>query len=183
MHPGRARGFICLITGAALLLGIAGCHSKSAATPENFMKGVNAHFLEHPECLFPDAPRFPYETTDPAKAKQMNALVASQLLTVSVEQDIRASRYTPTPAGSRLAPRFCYGHRVATSIESFTPPTPENGFRETNVVYRYEVQDVPVWAEAKGVRDAFPEMAKQITAGGTDKAKLAATIAGWQVPD
>ena len=79
---------------------------QSSATPDNFIKGLNAHFAEHPDCLLPEAPRFPYETTDPEKTKQMNALVTAQLLKVSVERDIHASRFVTTPLGDRLAPRF-----------------------------------------------------------------------------
>lgn len=174
------------VLGGALIgvvLILSGCHSKSSATPENFINGLNAHFADHPECLFPDAPRFPYETTDPEKTKQMNALVTAQLLKVSVERDIHASRFVTTPAGDRLAPRFCYGHRVVDSIESSTPPTPRNGFPETDVVYKYHVEDVPIWAQSQTVKDAFPAMQKQTSGDSTDKATLAGTITGWQVPD
>lgn len=169
------------VLGLALVLG--GCHSKSAATPQNFITGLNAHFAEHPDCLFPDAPRFPYETTDPEKTKQMNALVEAQLLKVSVERDIKASRFVTTPAGDRLAPKFCYGHRVVTAIDSFTPPTPRNGFPETDVVYKYHIEDLPIWAQSQKMKDAFPAMAKQVSGDSTDRATLAGTITGWQVPD
>jgi len=175
-------GLLCGVA-VSLELVLGGCHSKSSATPENFIKGLNAHFAEHPDCLFPDAPRFPYETTDPEKTKQMNALVTAQMLKVSVEHDIHASRYVTTPAGDRLAPRFCYGHRVVDSIESFTPPTPRNVFPETDVVYKYHVEDVPIWAQSQAVKDAFPKMRQQTSGDSTDKATLAGTIAGWQVPD
>lgn len=175
--------FIALVAGATFLLATAGCHSKTAATPENFIAGLNAHFLEHPECLLPNAPRFPYETGDPVQMKQMNALVAAQLLTVSSEQSIRVSRYTPTPAGARVAPRFCYGHRVVTSIDSFTPPAPANGFPETQIVYHYKVADVPIWADSAGIREAFPVFAHATSGDATDKATMASTIAGWTVPD
>ena len=120
---------IVLLISACLLLTTAGCHSKTAPTPENFIVGLNAHFLDHPECIFPTAPTFPYETSDLAEIKQMNTLVTNQLLTASSERSIHASRYTPTAAGVRVAPRFCYGHRVITSIDSFTPPATANGLR------------------------------------------------------
>jgi hypothetical protein len=96
--------FIALLTGAFLLFPLAACDSKSSAKPENFIAGLNAHFADHPECLFPNPPIFPYETSDPGKTKQMNALVTAQLLDVAVEPDIHASRYTPTAAGGRVAP-------------------------------------------------------------------------------
>jgi hypothetical protein len=160
-----------------------GCHSVTAPTPENFTAALNAHFLDHPDCLFPESPRFPFETTDPAKTKQMNALVAAQLLTVHEEFDIHASRYTPTEAGARIAPRFCYGHRLISSIESFTPPAQANGFPETQVVYHYTMDEVPVWAKSAEMRAAFPAMAHELSGTATDKATLAVTVAGWQVPD
>ena len=171
------------ILGIALLASAAGCHKKSDPTPENFTKALNAHFLQHPDCLFPDPPRFPFETSDPEKTKQMNTLVDSQLLKVSVERDIHVSRYVPTPAGERLAPKFCYGHRVVTSIDSFTPPVTRNGFPESDVTYHYKVEDVPIWANTAAVRAAFPKFAYEISGNANDKATLAATITGWQVPD
>ncbi len=174
---------LTVLTAAALVLSAAACHSKSSATPDNFIAGLNAHFLQYPDCLFPDAPRFPYETGDPAKLQQMNALVAQQLLTVASEQDIRVSRYTPTAAGARVAPRFCYGHRVVTSIDSFTPPAPANGFPETRVVYHYRMEDVPVWANSDAMHAAFPAMAHATSGTATDKTTLAGTMTGWQVPD
>jgi len=181
MDTARAGVLSGMLVGVVLVLG--GCHSKSSATPENFIKGLNAHFAEHPDCLLPDAPRFPYETSDPEKTKQMNALVTAQLLKVSVEQQIHVSRYVTTTMGERLAPRFCYGHRVVTGIDHYTPPAPRNGFPETDVVYKYHIEDVPIWAQSQAVKDAFPKMAKQTTEDSTDKATLAGTITGWQVPD
>jgi hypothetical protein len=167
--------------GAALLL--SGCHSKTSATPENFIAALNTKFIEHPECLMPDAPRFPFETTDPEKTRQMDALVAGQLLTVKKEASIHVSRYTATPVGSVAAPRFCYGHRNVTSIDSSTPPVQANGFPETQVVYKYEIKDVPIWAKTAEVQAAFPEMKQAINGTSTDKATLAKTMAGWSVPD
>jgi len=171
------------LASALLLLPLAGCNPNTAATPQNFIAGLNRHFLDHPDCLFPDSPTFPYETTDPEKTTQMNALVASQLLTVKEEREIHVSRYTPTDAGARAAPRFCYGHRVVSSIDSFTPPAPANGFTESQVVYHYTMEDMPVWAKTDAMRTAFPAMALAASGTASDKATLARTMVGWQVPD
>ncbi len=171
------------IAAALLALPFAGCSSTSSATTEHFLAGLSAHFVDHPSCLFPDAPSFPIETTDPARTKQLNALVEAKMLDVAVEHDIHASRYTTTEMGVRYAPRFCYGHRTATTIDSFTPPAPHNGFPETQVVYHYKIQDVPVWARSEAMRQAFPAMAVETSGTASDKATLAGTIAGWQVPD
>ena len=169
------------VVSVALLLG--GCHSKSEATPENLIKGLNAHFADHPECLFPSGQMFPFETADPVKTKQFDALTSSQLLKVERAPALRVSRYTTTPLGQRLAPRFCFGHRVVTVIDSFSPPAPRNGFPETDAVYRYHLEDVPVWAQSQDVKDVFPRLAQQTSGEQTDKATLAGTIAGWTVPD
>lgn len=178
-----ARNTLTAAIAIALLLPLAACNSASKATPENFITGLNAHFAGHPDCLLPDAPTFPLETTDPIKTRQLNALVDAQLLDVAVEREIHVSRYTPTVMGARVAPRFCYGHRNITAIDSFTPPAPANGFPETQVTYHYTIQDVPVWAKSDAMRTAFPDMALKTSGFATDKATLAGTIAGWQVPD
>lgn len=179
-RPGRV---LSSIVFTVLLAGLPGCHSKSAATPENFITGLNRYYTDHPECLFTPAPRFPYETGNAAELKQMNALVDMKMLDVHSESTLRVSRYTPTTIGSRYAPRFCYGHRVVSAIDHFTPPAPANGFTETTVTYRYTLEDVPVWAKSQEVRAAFPAVAHALAGESTGTATLAGTIAGWQVPE
>jgi hypothetical protein len=160
-----------------------GCiSSKSSPTAANFTAGLNKHFLEHSDCLL-DNIRFPFEASDKEKTRQMDSLVKSQLLDKTEEMSIHVSRYTVAQAGTRYAPRFCYGHREVTSIDSFTPPATANGFNETTVVYHFVMQDVPVWAKTPEVEAAFPEMAAAISGNATGKAILAQTPVGWQVPD
>jgi hypothetical protein len=161
----------------------AGCNSKTAPTPENFTQALNTYLLSHSDCLLPEAPRFPFETSDPAKTRQLDALVQAQLLTRATEPAIHASRYTVTPIGARFAPRFCYGHREVSQIVSSTPPAQADGFVETKVTFTYTVKDVPVWAKSAAVLAAFPAMAQATANGGTASRTLAQTMAGWQVPE
>jgi hypothetical protein len=171
-----------LIAVAALAF-ISGCDSgKSAPTPANFTLAVNNHFLDHLDCLFSDI-RFPYETTDPEKTRQMDSLVKANLLDKSVETSIHVSRYTITSTGTRFAPHFCYGHREVTSIDSSTPLTVNEGFKETTVTYSYTMKEVPVWALSHDVQVAFPDMARATSSQVTAKATLAQTPVGWQIPD
>jgi hypothetical protein len=164
-------------------LAIAGCTSgKSAPTPVNFTQALNKYFLDHADCLLSDT-RFPYETTDHEKTKQMDSLVKALLLDKSEEKSIHVSRYTPTATGARFAPRFCYGHREISAINSFTPLAIANGFNETTVTYRYSMKEVPVWARTSDVQASFPNMALATSGQATDKAILAQTPVGWQVPD
>jgi hypothetical protein len=173
----RSSALLCIFIVSA-----AGCHSKSAPTSTNFIQGLNKHFLDHPDCLFNNM-RFPYETSDRKDTAQMDSLVKSQLLDKTVEMSIHSSRYTPTTAGARYAPRFCYGHRVVNTIEHFTPPAVANGFNETQVTYRYSMQEVPVWARSPEVLKAFPAMAQIVSGEATGVATLAQTPVGWQVPE
>ncbi len=160
-----------------------GCDSKTKPTSENFITTLNTFYNEHTECLLPDAPRFPLETTDPAQIKQFNSLAKAQLLEIGKETGLKSSRYTLTTAGARYAPHFCYGHRNVTAIDSSTPPAPENGFPTTHVTYHYTIADVPIWAKTPEVQAAFPAMAKAIGTESSAQATLAKTIAGWTVPN
>ena len=183
-RPTIQRPAIQFIT-AFLLIAFAatGCNSsKNSPTPENLTRALNAHFLDHPDCLLANT-RFPYETIDKTTTKQMDALVKSELLNKTEETTIHASRYTVAPAGERYAPRFCYGHRIVASIDTATPLGVVNGFHQSAVTYHYTMEDVPVWAKSPEVLAAFPQMAHAISDQSVGKATLAQTISGWEVPD
>jgi len=170
---------ICL----TVVLGTAGCTGgKAAPTTANFTEALNKYFLDHTDCLLTDV-RFPFETSDREKTKQMDSLIKAHLLEKSEEMSIHASRYTVTTSGTRFAPRFCYGHREITSIDSFTPPAVANGFNETTVTYHYAMKEIPVWAKTPEVQAAFPDMALATSGQASGKATLAQTPAGWQVPE
>lgn len=174
-----------MLTAVALSLAAlaSGCNTgKSAPTPANFTHAINNHFLDHTDCLFSDT-RFPFETSDAEKTKQMDSLGKALLLDKSVESSIHVSRYTVTTTGARFAPHFCYGHREVTSIDSFTPITINDGFKETTVTYSYTMKEVPVWALGHDIQAAFPDMARATTGQVTAKATLAQTPVGWQIPD
>ncbi len=91
---------------------------------------------------------------------------------------------THPPQWEAASPRFCYGHRNITAIDSFTPPAPANGFPETQVALPLHRAGCPgLWAKSEAMRAAFPDMALKTSGNASDKATLAGTIAGWQVPD
>lgn len=178
--PARKAG---LSAGLALLLIATGCNSKAKPTDANFSQTINTYYTEHPECLFSGV-RFPYATSDPAETKQMNTLVKSLLLESSYESAVKTTRYTIARAGQRYAPRFCYGHRTVTAINSSTPPAKgATGFPESHISYTYKLEDVPVWAQSPDVKAAYLKMSAAITTGGTAEITLAQTLAGWQVPE
>ena len=179
--PFAARSASALL--AAFLLLTSGCNSKAKPTEANFTQTINSYYTEHAECLLSNI-RFPYATSDPAVTKQMNTLVKSLLLESSYETSVKTTRYTVARAGERYAPRFCYGHRTVSAINSSTPPAKgASGFPETHISYSYKLEDVPVWAKSADVQAAFTAMSTAVTSGGTGEIRLAQTLAGWQVPE
>ena len=84
---------------------------------------------------------------DPKK-KGLDALADAGLLKSLEDRDIHVKRYELTTYGKRVPPRFCYGHRVVTSIDGFTPPATVNGQQTTQVNYHYKMMDVPGWADS-----------------------------------
>jgi hypothetical protein len=177
-------------TGMALFLGflaIAGCAPDTKPTNAKLEKAINAYYESRNECLFPTGLKFPYEVSPGTDAKEekkrMDAMTDAGLLKRQDAPAIHVENYTLTPLGERVTPRFCYGHRVVKSIDSFTPPAKQNGFVETNVSYHYTMMDVPVWAKTDAMEAAFPKMANSISGNASDQIVLATVGAGWQVPE
>jgi len=177
-----------LAASLALVLGLAGCNGFKAATPKNFTRALNFYYSNNDDCLFPSAIRFPYEASTAAgdtdrNKKGLDALTAAGLLKSLEDRDIHVKRYAVTPYGSHVPPRFCYGHRVVTSIDSFTPPAPVNGQPTTQVDYHYKMMDVPGWANSDQIRQTFPVFAKETSANAQDRSTLVLTVNGWRVPE
>lgn len=166
---------------------LCGCSNANKPTDANFLKALNAYYENHNDCLFPQGHAFPYEVAPGTNArqeeKQMDALTDAGMMTRLKDLDMHVERYTLNAAGNRYGPRFCYGHREAAGIVSFTPPGPRNGFTETTVTYRYTMHDVPVWAKSDAVKAAFPELARSLSETPTGQMTLATAGAGWHVPE
>jgi hypothetical protein len=170
------------IAAGVLLLPLLACNNPAKPTPENFLKALNVYLPEHKECLLDGSVKFPLETSDPAVMKQMDALVKAQVLESHRAEVIKVTVYTLTPTGVKAGRNLCYGHREATAILHSTPPAPANGFTETQVEYRYNIMDEPVWAKTPEVVAAFPKMAKEASGDATATQTLALTRV-WTVPD
>lgn len=172
---------------AGMALFAAGCSSKATKpTDENFMKGLNAYYANHNDCLFPNALSFPYEVSPGPHAKvdkqRMDALTDAGLMKRTNDISVQINFYTLTAIGQRAAGRFCYGHRHITSIDSFTPPEKVNGMLQTHVTYHYKMMEVPVWARTDQMLKAFPDMANALSGNATGESTLANAGVGWQVP-
>ncbi|WP_089407676.1 hypothetical protein [Granulicella rosea] len=170
-------------SSAVLVVLLTACNSKTAATPENYTAALNAWFVDHPECLLDGSVHFPLETTDAAQTKQMDSLVAAQILEAKKEPAIHITRYTLTTTGERAGTHLCYGHRQVTSIVSSTPPVQANGFLESNVTYGYKLVDTPMWAKTAEVEAAYPKMAEQVSGNAKATMTLARNRVAWVVPE
>jgi hypothetical protein len=170
--------------GAAALL-LVGCGPDKTPSNAKLIKGLNAYYVAHDDCLYQSAIRFPYtvSATDKSEdgAKKMDALEAAGLLTKSEERSLKENRYSQTPYGVRAGGRFCYGHRVISSVDGFTPPVVEKGYRRTQVTYHYTLVNVPTWAKADKVMKAFPEMAKTTSGPSQGSDKMTLTYNGWEI--
>lgn len=161
---------------------LSGCNSKSSPTPENFKTGLNRYFPEHRrDCLFAAGWRFPYTTSDAAEQKKLDALV--KVLVLQKVKEGQLSWYEPTKFGQAAAPRFCYGYREVTSVDSFTPLKVKDGFNQTEVSYHYGMKDVPAWAKSDDLKAVFPDLGRDLSGNATGKTTMAQTTVGWQVPE
>jgi hypothetical protein len=176
-------------TGAAftVLLLLTGCGGFKKPTPANFTRALNAYYGNHDDCLYPGGLHFPYEESTTAGStdhpKGLDALVSAGLLVRLEDRDIHVIRYSLTNFGSRVPPRFCYGRRVVTSIDGFTPPAVVNGKQVSQVDYHYKMMDVPGWTDSDSMRKAFPAFAKSTSADAHDRTTLVLSMNGWYVPE
>uniref|UniRef100_A0A372IMV4 Lipoprotein n=2 Tax=Paracidobacterium acidisoli TaxID=2303751 RepID=A0A372IMV4_9BACT len=178
-----------MLAAGVLLAAVSGCKPDTKPTNDKLQKALNTYFEDRKECLF-SGMQFPHEVSlgpgaDSAartEKAQMDAMTKAGMTTVEEERSLKVFRYSLTPAGQRFAPGFCYGHRVVTSVDGFTPAGPHDGFIETTASYHYRMMEVPVWAKDDAVKAAFPEMAKKVSGDATDETVLATAGAGWQVP-
>ncbi|MGC2214783.1 MAG: hypothetical protein WA419_16895 [Silvibacterium sp.] len=164
----------------------AGCSSDLKPTNAKLEKGLNAYFENHNECLFPAGLKFPYEVSPGVDAKgektHMDAMEKAGLLKQQDDLAMHVERYTLTPMGQRVAPRFCYGHKVVTSVDGFTAPVKQGGFMETTASFHATMMDVPIWVKTDQMAAAFPKMAADVTGAQPGQMMLATAGAGWQVP-
>lgn len=173
-----------IVLACACLLA-AGCSNSLKPTNAKLEKGLNLYFADHNECLFPKGIRFPYEVSPGkgarAEEKRMDAMKDAGLLKELKDLSLHVERYTLTPLGERAAPRFCYGHRVVMSVDSFTPPLKQGNVMETTVTFHSTMTEVPLWVKTNAMKAAFPEMAQAISGPQPGQMVMGTAGVGWRV--
>lgn len=173
-----------LLASCAALLA-AGCSGGLKPTNAKLEAGLNSYFSDHSECLFPQGMRFPYEVTPgkgaKAEEKKLDAMKAAGLLNELKDLTLHVERYSLTSLGERVAPRFCYGHRVVTSVDGFTAPVKQGNLMETTVTFHAKLRDVPVWAKTDELKAAFPELGTALASPQEGQMVMATAGVGWSV--
>ncbi len=196
----RRRGILAI--PAVLLLGcLNACGPSTEASDKNFTLALNTYYSDHDDCLFPSALRFPYEadlkTGGAAEApaaqagaapsgpniRGLDALAKAGLLEMVEEKSLGVKHYSLTAFGARTGSRFCYGHRVVTEIENFTPPAAIAGKTVSRVNYGYRLMDLPPWADSDEMKSAFPALAKATSSHPEGSDTLELTRNGWMLPE
>ena len=189
----RAVSLLSVLAALSLL----GCN-RMADSDANYLKALNKYYSSHPSCLWRDPVTFPFQqdAVNTRSAAAFDALVQQSLLTRATAEenatngvrkqvntyDLSSKGRSEWVADSKDpgTGNFCYGHRVATAIQSFTPTTSSAG-ATTTVVYRYTITDVPEWAKAAEVQAGFPSLQADLTGRQVGRATLTDTRKGWEI--
>lgn len=184
----RQKWIYHISTGIAVGILLAGCTGFKDASPKNFTGALNTYYGNHDDCLFQSSIHFPYEASTASsekdsRIKSLDALEGAGLMKSLEDRDIHIKRFELTTYGQRVPPRFCYGHRVVTSIDGFTPAAAVDGMKAMQVNYHYKMMDIPGWADSDQIRKAFPDFAKATSADAQGQTTVVLTQNGWRVPE
>jgi hypothetical protein len=176
------------VLAAASAVMAAGCADSNVASKQNLTDALNHDYTESHDCLFAKPMPFPYQVAmnDKLLAEtrhRLDALAEAGLLEreQTTQNGDTVNRYVLTAAGAHTegAGKFCYGRRQVTSVEKFSAPVDYNGKPLTKVEYHFVMKDSPSWAQKDEVRNAFPDVAKDLAPQPVDEATLILTQQGW----
>jgi len=200
---------ISLVLGATLVASLSGCNSKTSANEENFGLTVSRYFDKKGDlCLDPIKwPVDVYETDirqqklypDNA-AGQMSALEAVGLargedielpgaVVDGKASGVKVRRYTMTDAAKPYLhanagkqPRICWGRKSLSKVIRWADPAKVGDHEESSVIYTYQLSNVTAWARKPQVKEAFPELGRNIDGERSQKEKLYVKLTpqGWE---
>lgn len=93
----------------------------------------------------------------------------------------RYARPVETIFGRPGAEGLCYGRRVLEEVENWEGPITMGGYAEARVLYRYRVEVTAPWVGDDGLRQTYPDIAKQLApeAERREMIGLKRTANGW----
>ena len=84
--------------------------------------------------------------------------------------------------GQQKAPRFCYGHKVVSSVDGFTAPVKQGGIYGDYGEFPRDDDGRADLGETDQMAAAFPRWRRMSRAAQPGQMMLATAGAGWQVP-
>jgi hypothetical protein len=200
---------ISLVLGATLVAALSACSSKTSANEKNFGIAVTQYFDKKGEmCLDPF--KWPVDVYDidvrqqklypDNAAGQMSALEAVGLargedmalpgaVVDGKASGVKVRRYTMTDAAQPYLktkpgklPRICWGRKSLSKVIRWADPAKVGDHEETSVLYTYQLSNVADWARKPQVKEAFPELGRNIDGERSQKEKMyvKSTPNGWE---
>lgn len=199
------------ILGATLCASLAACDSKTSANEKNFGLTVTQYFDKKGElCL--GTTTWPVDVYDldvrqqklypDNNAGQMSALEAVGLAkgedvelpatVVDGKQlgpQVKIRRYTMTDAAKPwLRPTkdnkqdICWGRKLLSKVQRWSDPEKVGDHEESSVIYTFKLADVAPWARNAKVKEAFPNLGRNIDGEQSQKEKLYVKLTpqGWE---
>jgi len=187
----------CLVLAlSAAILVTAGCKTNSV-DQSTFKSAINDYYRGKPVCLWSSLVKFPAQadTSNDEQTKGFDALTdAGMLMRTSAEKkrfligskqvnnydlsDKGRSAWTADTTQPGYG-NFCFGQRVVTSVDGFTPP--DTNATQYAVNYHQTVTNVPDWANSAEMKTGFPLLATDTSGQQTATATLVKSDNGWQV--
>ena len=202
---------ISLVLGATLVASLSACNSKTSANEENFGTAVSQYFDKKGDlCL--DPIKWPVDVYEidfrqqklypDNAAGQMSALESVGLAKgedvelpgtfvdgKSLGSKVKVRRYTMTDAAKPYLqakpgkqPRICWGRKSLSKVIRWADPAKVGDHEESSVIYTYKLSNVADWARKPQVKEAFPELGRNIDGERSQKEKLYVKLTpnGWE---
>jgi hypothetical protein len=202
---------ISLVLAATLAASLSACDSKTSANEKNFGIAVSQYFDKKGDmCL--DPVKWPVDVYDidvrqqklypDNAAGQMSALEAVGLAKGEdvelpgtfvdgkpVGSKVKVRRYTMTDAAKPYLhakpgkqPRLCWGRKSLSKVIRWADPAKVGDHEESSVIYTYKLSNVVDWARNPRVKEAFPDLGRNVDGERSQKEKLYVKLTpqGWE---
>ena len=202
---------ISLVLGATLVASLSACNSKTSANEDNFGLTISQYFDKKGDlCL--DPIKWPVDVYDidirqqkmyPDNAAGQMAALESVGLARSEDVElpttfadgkpggpkVKVKRYTMTDAAKPYLhakpgkqPRICWGRKSLSKVIRWADPVKVDGHEESSVIYTYQLSNVADWARKPQVKQAFPELGRNVDGERSQKEKLYLKLTpnGWE---
>jgi hypothetical protein len=193
----KAKAVVILTVCGAIMVA-AGCRKTNIVDKSAFKSAINNYWSTRNECVWSDPTKLPAQadTSKDYQTKGFDALTDAGLLVRSSAEKKRflvgskqvnnydlSDKGRSTWTADQTQPgygNFCFGHREATTIDSFSPADNPDA-TQFSVMYHYDVASVPAWASTTEMKTAFPRLAADTSGQQTATATLVKSSQGWQV--